>query len=71
MAINNPEKRRSAAGVGFWVVGPGVTPNASKDREWRQQSGWGYSGIAAAGVDIAGTRRMRQIKSLVRSRRRR
>lgn len=25
----------------------GLTPNASKDQEWRQQSGWGYSGILA------------------------
>ncbi len=48
MAIDSAEKRKSAAGVGFWVVGPGVTPNSSKDAEWRQQSGWGYSGIAAA-----------------------
>ena len=48
MAIDSAEKLRSAAGVGFWVVGPGVTPNASKDAEWRQQAGWGYSGIAAA-----------------------
>ncbi len=47
MAIDTAEKRRSAAGVGFWVVGPGVTPNASQDAEWRQQAGWGYSGIAA------------------------
>ncbi len=48
MAIDSAEKRRSAAGVGYWVVGPGVTPNSSKDAEWRQQSGWSYSGIAAA-----------------------
>ncbi len=50
MAIDNAEKRRSAAGVGFWVVGPGVTPNASKDGEWRQQAGWGYSGILVGAV---------------------
>lgn len=46
MAIDTPEKRRSAAGVGFFLVGPGVTPNASKDIEWRVQAGWGYSGLA-------------------------
>lgn len=46
MAIDNAEKRRSAAGVAFWVVGPGVTPNAAKDVEWRQQSAWSYSGIS-------------------------
>lgn len=46
MAIDTAEKRRSAAGVAFWVVGPGITPNAAKDVEWRQQSAWGYSGIS-------------------------
>lgn len=45
MAIDNAEKRRSAAGVAFLPVGPGVTPNVLKDAEWRQQSAWSYSGI--------------------------
>ena len=49
MAIDDAEKRRSVAGIPFWV-GLGVTPNASKDQEWRQQSGWGYSGILAGGA---------------------
>ena len=44
--IDTAEKRRSAAGVPFWV-GLGVTPNVAKDAEWRQQAGWGYSGISA------------------------
>ena len=47
MAIDTREKRQAAA----WVSGvgpPSVTPNALKDQEWRQESGWGYSGIAAA-----------------------
>ena len=53
MAIDTAERRRSAAGVGFWVVGPGVTPNSGKDAEWRQQAGWGYSGIAVVwGVSV-------------------
>lgn len=43
MAIDNAEKRRSVAGIS---VGFGITPNASKDLEWRQQVGWSYSGIA-------------------------
>lgn len=46
MAIDTVERRRSAAGVGFFVVGPGVTPNAAQDAEWRQQAAWGYSGIS-------------------------
>lgn len=44
MAIDTPEKRRNVAGIPF---GPGVTPNATPDAEWRQQVGSGYSGIAA------------------------
>lgn len=52
MAIDNIEKRRSAGGVGFWVVGPGVTPNINKDIEWRVQSGWGYSGLTAFSVAL-------------------
>lgn len=45
MAIDSAEKRRSVAGVGVPGIVLGVTPNASKDGEWRQQVGWGYSGI--------------------------
>ena len=45
MAINNAEKRRSISGIG-WLI-PGVTPNSSKDWEWRQEAGWNYSGIPA------------------------
>jgi len=48
MAIDTAEKRRAVAQVGFYWGGPGVTPNASKDVEWRQEAGWGYSGIAPA-----------------------
>ena len=46
MAIDSAEKRRSAAGFGFFLLGPGVTPNTDKDAEWRAQAGWGYSGIS-------------------------
>lgn len=45
------EKRRSAAHVDLWF-GPGVTPNNSKDQEWRQQAGWGYSGILSGGAPV-------------------
>lgn len=48
MAIDSAEKRRSISGI--WIpLMPGVTPNAAKDAEWRQQAGWSYSGIAASG----------------------
>lgn len=43
MAIDTAAKRRSVSGITYLV--PGVTPNASKPVAWRQQSGWGYSGI--------------------------
>lgn len=47
MAIDTAEKRKNAAQILSGMFGPGVTPNSSKDSEWRQQVGWGYSGIAA------------------------
>lgn len=50
MAIDSAEKRRNVANIPWWAGGVGVTPNASKDAEWRQQAGWGYSGIAAGGA---------------------
>jgi hypothetical protein len=47
VAIDTAEKRKSAAGVPFLPLGPGVTPNSAKDQEWRQESAWSYSGILA------------------------
>ena len=52
MAIDSAEKRRSVSQILTGIFPPGVTPNVSKDAEWRQQSGWGYSGIVAAEVVI-------------------
>ena len=43
--INTAEKRRAVSGIWLPLI-PGVTPNASKNAEWRQQSAWSYSGIA-------------------------
>ena len=48
MAIDTAEKRRSISGIWFHSI-PGVAPNVAKDAEWRQESGRGYSGIAADG----------------------
>ena len=45
MAIDSADKRRSASGVAFLPLGPGVTPDSTKPEAWRQQAGWGYSGI--------------------------
>ena len=47
MAIDNAEKRKCVAGIPFWPMSPSVTPNASKDQEWRQEAGHGYCGILA------------------------
>lgn len=47
MAIDTAAKRRSVASVAFLPLGEGVTPDATPGVEWRQQVGWGYSGIAA------------------------
>ena len=46
MAIANPtaELLRSAAGVGYLPLGPGVTPSPV-DSEWLAQVAWGYSGV--------------------------
>ena len=47
MAIDTREKRQSIVGIQTGITSVSPTPNASKDAEWRQESGWGYAGIAA------------------------
>ena len=65
MALNTAENRRSAIGISYHYYNPGVTPNGSQDKEWRQQSGHGYSAIAA-GASVAVTKkRIRDGLSLV------
>ena len=49
MAIDTAEKRKSAAGVPYLPFLPGVTPDSSKDAEWRKQAAWGYSGSDTVG----------------------
>jgi hypothetical protein len=50
MAIDSREKRQSIACLsGSPYFGPTVTPNTEKDKEWRQEVGYGYPGIAAIG----------------------
>ena len=46
MAIDSREKRASVVGINR-LAGPSVTPNSAKDKEWRQEVGYSYSGIAA------------------------
>jgi hypothetical protein len=49
MAIDTAEKRRSASGVAFLPLIPGVTPNAAPGVDWRQQVAWSYSGVPVDG----------------------
>lgn len=49
MAIDSAPKRRSASGVAFLPLTPGVTPNAARDVDWRQQAAWSYSGVPVSG----------------------
>lgn len=53
MAIDTAEKRKSVSGVMGVPLIPGVTPNSSKDSEWRAEAGWSYSGIAV-GLPVFG-----------------
>lgn len=46
MAIDTAAKRRSASGVPFLPLGPGVTPDATMPAVWRYDVGWTYSGNA-------------------------
>jgi hypothetical protein len=46
MAIDTAEKRRSISFV--VIVSPGVTPNSTKDTEWRREVGYAYP----FGVDV-------------------
>jgi hypothetical protein len=48
VAEAGPALRRNKAGLPFLPLTPSVTPNVDKDAAWRQQVGWGYSGIAPA-----------------------
>lgn len=54
MAINTAERRRSVAHIARFYSGAGVTANALKDAEWRQEAGRSYSGILA-GAQVAST----------------
>jgi hypothetical protein len=45
--IDTAAKRRSAGGVPFLPIGPGVTPDSGKDAFWRASSAWSYGGIPA------------------------
>ena len=52
--LDTAEKRKSSSGIHLYAAGPGVTNNASQDQEWRQEAGYGYSGILAS-PDVIGT----------------
>jgi len=52
MAIDSREKRQSISGISVYF-NLGVTPNASKDQEWRQEAGYGYPGVLTGGASVA------------------
>ena len=54
MPIDTARKRRGVAGIGYWLFGPGVTPDATPDVFWRQSVGWGYGGIVVGAAVAAG-----------------
>lgn len=76
MAIDSAEDRRSAAAVCSVFMAPGITMNAAKDVEWRQQSAWSYSGIGIGTpstaellrVPFVYRRRMNRLRSSKRTR---
>jgi hypothetical protein len=53
VAIDTAERRKSVSGIPLLI--PGVTNNATPDREWRQESGWSYGAVAGAGLPAADT----------------
>ena len=59
MAIDSKEKRASIIGINY-ISGPSPIPTAAKDQEWRQEVGFGYSGIlvAAAAAVVSGIKRL-------------
>jgi hypothetical protein len=52
MALDTAAKRRSAGGVPFLPLGPGVTPDALAGQAWRQSAGWSYGGILAGAAVV-------------------
>ena len=56
MAIDSKEKRASIVGINY-MSGPSPIPTAAKDQEWRQEVGYGYSGILAGAVAVVLGRR--------------
>lgn len=45
--IDTAQKRRCISGISLYANGPGVTMDATPGIEWRQEVGYGYSGIPA------------------------
>ncbi len=45
MSIDTAAKRRNISGLMAGISIVGVTPDSAKPLAWRQQAGWGYSGV--------------------------
>ena len=52
MAIDNPKDRKSAAGMYHVGSGPGMTPDATQDEQWRRDSGYSWSGLIQEAADF-------------------
>ena len=52
MAIDSAAKRRALSGVIAGLLLVGATPDVLKPIGWRQNAGWGYSGIAAGAPSV-------------------
>lgn len=52
MTIGSSDQLRSAAGVPFLPLGPGVTAVNPINQAWLQQAGWGYSGVPAGSTAV-------------------
>lgn len=44
MSLATPDSRRSASGIPYIPLGPGIAPGSDHE-DIRQQAGWGYSGL--------------------------
>jgi len=60
MAIDTADKRKSISSIMLPIFVPGLTPNASKDENWRAQSGWSYHGnaVVTSGGGVVRTTRL-------------
>ena len=67
MAIDSAEKRRSILGLMIRVPGIGVTPDSSRDQEWRQEVAGLYSGILVSAPSVVSAYMVSVVQHFVKS----